>query len=164
MTAKQEFDNLISQVQMSCLNFRIELSPFSATIFLKKSFVKMHHHGVNIHPSTNPAMEVHLDEPRMRIKEIEIENNSLQEKLRIAARENFTNNEVIGNLRKEIEQKQKIIDGLALANESLSKESKVMGSELYNAKVELTKHFEEANKDIQRNAENKIEIQIKLKT
>ena len=39
MDATQTLEDLIYQVQHSCLNYKIELSPFSATILLKKSFI-----------------------------------------------------------------------------------------------------------------------------
>ena len=40
MAASNKFDNLLKQVQSSNLNFRIELSPFTAVITLKKSLIK----------------------------------------------------------------------------------------------------------------------------
>ena len=40
MTASETFENLLKQVQSSYLNFKIELSPFSAIIHLKKSYIK----------------------------------------------------------------------------------------------------------------------------
>ena len=40
MLAKKAFDQIIEQVQSSNLNFQLNLSPFSATISIKKSFVK----------------------------------------------------------------------------------------------------------------------------
>ena len=40
MVASDAFENLLKQVQSSNLNFRMEISPFSAVITLKKSLVK----------------------------------------------------------------------------------------------------------------------------
>ena len=40
MLAKKAFDQIIEQVQSSNLNFQLNLSPFSATISIKKSFVR----------------------------------------------------------------------------------------------------------------------------
>ena len=40
MTARKTFDSILQQIQFSNLNFRIELSPFAANIFLKKTPVK----------------------------------------------------------------------------------------------------------------------------
>ena len=158
MTAKLAFENLLSQVQSSNLNFRIDLSPFSATIFLKKSFVK-NQHGIHVHHPPNPAMEVHRDDQKVKITELELENNSLQEKLESAAREKLSYNERIDDLQKEIKQKQEIIDGLYVANKDLRDESKLMERELYNTRFELTKHSEEAKKDIEKNEEEKTKNQ-----
>ena len=40
MEASSVFENLLQKVQKSNLNFRLELSPFSAKISLKKSFIR----------------------------------------------------------------------------------------------------------------------------
>ena len=40
MLASQNFNSILEQVQSSCLNFQIQVSPFSAIIHLKKSFIK----------------------------------------------------------------------------------------------------------------------------
>ena len=39
MLATTTFDSIISQIQASCLNFSMQLTPFSAVISLRKSFV-----------------------------------------------------------------------------------------------------------------------------
>ena len=40
MDASTIFENLVHQIQSSHLNFKLELSPFSAKICLKKSFIR----------------------------------------------------------------------------------------------------------------------------
>ena len=40
MLATKTFNDTIEKVQSSCLNFQLQLSPFSAVISIKKSFVK----------------------------------------------------------------------------------------------------------------------------
>ena len=40
MLASKTFDNIVNLIQNSCLNFQIQLSPFAATISLKKSLIK----------------------------------------------------------------------------------------------------------------------------
>ena len=40
MLAKQSFDHILEQVQNSCLNFQMQVSPFSAVVSIKKSFIK----------------------------------------------------------------------------------------------------------------------------
>ena len=40
MLAEKSFDSILKQVQDSKLNFQIKLSPFSAEISLKKTFIK----------------------------------------------------------------------------------------------------------------------------
>ena len=40
MLASQTFDNILEEIQNSCLNFQLQISPFSAMISLKKSYIK----------------------------------------------------------------------------------------------------------------------------
>ena len=40
MLASQAFNFILEQVQSSCLNFQMQISPFSAVISIKKSFIK----------------------------------------------------------------------------------------------------------------------------
>ena len=40
MDVYKTFQNLINEVQHSCISYKIEMSPFSAPIFLKKSYIK----------------------------------------------------------------------------------------------------------------------------
>ena len=40
MIAEQKFYNIVSEIQESCLNYNMQLSPFSASISLKKSLIK----------------------------------------------------------------------------------------------------------------------------
>ena len=122
MTAMQAFENILCQVQSSCLNFKIELSPFSATIFLKKSFVK-NQHRIHVHPPPDHAVEVHRDDQNVEKRDLEIENNSLKEKMEIAVGQTLKCNHEIDNLRAELKQKQEIIDSLDLENKDLREAS-----------------------------------------
>ena len=40
MLAAQRFEKILSTIQSSCLNFHLQISPFSAIISLKKSLIK----------------------------------------------------------------------------------------------------------------------------
>ena len=40
MIAEQKFYNIVSEIQASCLNYNMQLSPFSASISLKKSLIR----------------------------------------------------------------------------------------------------------------------------
>ena len=51
MAASRTFDQILEQIQTSHLNFHLQISPFSAVISLKKSFVK-DRSGVPLLPST----------------------------------------------------------------------------------------------------------------
>ena len=58
MDALAIFDKLVQQIQNSHLNFRLELSPFSANISLKKSFIRNKSGIPLLHPCDNKDIEV----------------------------------------------------------------------------------------------------------
>jgi hypothetical protein len=49
MEAPAVFDNILQQIQTSNWNFKLELSPFSANISIKKSFIR-NKAGTVLHP------------------------------------------------------------------------------------------------------------------
>ena len=86
MEASTTFENLLEQMQKSNLNFKLERSPFSAVISLKKSFVRDKLGNISS-PVTNTA--VLLDQLRA-------ENKSLRNKV-------FDQEKTIESLKSEFE-------------------------------------------------------------
>ena len=61
MRATETFDFILNKIQTSCLNFSIQLTPFSAVISLRKSFVTDKFGSITLPP---PALEIeHRSEP-----------------------------------------------------------------------------------------------------
>ena len=56
MLALSVYQNILDQIQSSNLNFQIQLSPFSALISLKKSFVKDRNGDILIPPAEQPIL------------------------------------------------------------------------------------------------------------
>ena len=50
MMASMKFNRILQEVQSSHLNFQLQLSPFSAVISIKKSFVKEKDGSVHLPP------------------------------------------------------------------------------------------------------------------
>lgn len=75
MYATQTFDYILNQIQKSNLNFQLQLSPFSATISLKKSMVK-NKSGCPIFPSESlsPAADIEALVSKIRRLEVDIAN------------------------------------------------------------------------------------------
>ena len=61
MEASQIYENILNQIQMSSLNFKLELSPFSAVISLKKSFIR-DKSGNTLHSSSPKLNHLQLGE------------------------------------------------------------------------------------------------------
>ena len=70
MLAKQSFDYILEQVQNSCLNFQMQVSPFSAVVSIKKSFIKDKSGKFHVPPLPRVSSE--------EIKEIQEKNKKLE--------------------------------------------------------------------------------------
>ena len=129
MSASETFENLLKLVQSSFLNFKIELSPFSATIYLKKSYIK-NQHGTPLLPP--PGQDHAIVAPHdVRVQELIIENESLKVKMNAAVKETEKCSDIIENLKNQIGEKQQEIDGLILNNKELEK-----------TRIELARNYE----------------------
>ena len=106
MAVNQAFESILNHVQSSCLNFKIEISPFSAVIHLKKSFIK-NQNGETILPPEDIVAEKDVV-----VKQLEEEKNDLQIKLMNAKHESKTCHEALDNLKEEIVQKEKRLESL----------------------------------------------------
>ena len=77
MVAKRSFDSILEQVQASNLNFQLQVSPFSATISLKKTLIKDKFGNLLLPPSpiySKPEDFEHQD----TLLELESENHSIK--------------------------------------------------------------------------------------
>ena len=92
MDASTIFENLLQQIQNSQLNFKLELSPFSANISLKKSFVRTRSGNLlprslsNLYPCED-SKDVRIENYEAKIKLLELQVNQLQ-----FEKENLTKN------------------------------------------------------------------------
>ena len=132
MTTNHAFESILGHVQSSCLNFKIELSPFSAIIHLKKSFIK-NQVGDTVVP--RPRSDAQSNDcgdhvQTEKIEALEKENSFLKEKIVEVARETQGYQEIIEKLRIEIKQKEKDCEDAFktcdTANEAVSKLNKVL--------------------------------------
>ena len=75
MLATKTFDNILEQIRTSCLNFHMQISPFSAVISLKKSLIK--------DLSGRPCIPTEPRKPASEHAEaLEKKNHELERKLR----------------------------------------------------------------------------------
>ena len=73
MLATQSFNNILEQIQSSCLNFQIQISPFSAVISLKKSLIR--------DQSGKPRLPTKLDDTSEHVEDLVTKNLELERKL-----------------------------------------------------------------------------------
>ena len=72
MLASETFDEIIPKIQNSCLNFSVQLTPFSAMISVKKSFVR-DKVGTVILPDMKPLGS--CKEENLDVKNSQLEKN-----------------------------------------------------------------------------------------
>ena len=81
MVAKKSFDNILEHIQSSNLNFQLQVSPFSATIFLKKSPIKDRNGNPLLPFKTSPSS---LPQPFMsEIAGLAFKNQKLEKDFKI---------------------------------------------------------------------------------
>ena len=117
-------------------NLKIELSPFSAVIYLRKSFIK-DQNGVTVSPPAEIPTERNVT-----MKHLEKEKNDLEKKLVKAIHETKAYHEALDDMKKEMDQKDKMLESLVKSRKDTEEEMKCVSTELYDTKVELTKQLE----------------------
>ena len=173
MLPKKVFDQIVEQVQSSNLNFQLQLSPFSATIFLKRSFVRdklgnvllpsinVNKSELKLHDNNNLFDEI--NRLKCNILEVEEDNKSkdntiwnLEEKLRkteASATKAFTDkNEEVSILKTSLKNANKEIDILKNNVKSKCKIVKETEKDLY--KLDRKYDMSEANLKICREENN----------
>ena len=159
MTASQAFDNLLGKVQASHLNFKIELSPFSAVIHVKKSFIK-NRFGQAVVPVVEGPLEAQGVHDK-KVVELEKENDMLKVKIeeKVKEAENChgmvyklekeikTKENILNCLKKEMKEKEIYLQNLVVENRDLKADKKSISSELHNIKFKLMGQYENAKHD-----------------
>ena len=150
MEASNTFENLLLQVKSSNLNFKIELSPFSAFISVKKSFIK--------DKSGNPhiLMSPHADSNLLhllrkenldlsqQIREHEIAIKSVTLKYENAVDDSEEAHQVIKKLNYDILKLRSEITNKSVKNEEVSKISDIIRvTSLENELLENNKQLQD---------------------
>ena len=91
------FNNLIDSVRNSCLNYHAQISPFSAVISVKKSFVK-DYNGCSITPKTVSSTPVTEETAEEALKKLSIQHAELLNVIKLIREEN--SNKVYGKIVK----------------------------------------------------------------
>ena len=78
MAIDAKFSSILSEIQLSNLNFTLQITPFAAYITLKKS-VLTDQNGIKAVPA--PPIIFHLQQAHQTIAELREENNRLKNRL-----------------------------------------------------------------------------------
>ena len=123
MAAANQFENLLRQVQSSNLNFRIELSPFSAVITLKKSLIKNKTGNFLLPPVSDfqQLQQARLEQNHLVQKISNLENvvKSLKDNHENTLTKCETAQRTTDNLEREIEKKHEVHHNLVNTNKAL---------------------------------------------
>ena len=163
MLASKTFDAILNMIQKSNLNFALHLSPFSANISLKKSFIKNKSGLELIPPQFTSHEQIEKEEliATLVAKNLELENNvrSLENNLKAATddcehayerikclEEQLIRNDFI-ELKKENDTLKSKVTDIVKKNEELESKVRILSGNLYDTKMELeNKHINEKNR------------------
>ena len=152
------FDNILQEIQVSNLNYQIQLSPFSALISLKKSFIKekdgslrlpmpplsSSHRGSRLETDLNARnMKLEKDLETLHQKYADVSDQYAEAHARIKSYEEFHEN----HFKREFAKKDDIIADLKLEKNSLIEKVKERDDTIkelqnsINVKIEVTKNL-----------------------
>ena len=133
MRASQTFDNLITQVKASNLNFQIQLSPFSALISLKKSLVKDKCGVSLVPPIRHPPILHHHDSVLHQNQELTDKIIDLEKGIR-----NLTsaNRETLTDCEKSYKTATSLKNVLDVKNESILAKEDVYTKQIQSLRLE----------------------------
>ena len=178
MLASNYFNAILEQIQMSCLNFHIQVSPFSAIISLKKSFIKdkcgnlvlpLNRHVQRENVKNEPVVDKDALAEETIVKKEAVENDhveSLQFELNKLVIEKKNNEEKIGELEKEIfDLNNKVVVKNEIANK-LNKQLRDLKlkneAEVVNMKKRHKAEVKSWKKDLGEERRQKINLEKKI--
>ena len=127
MAINSTYGAILNQIQLSNLNFSINMTPFAAYITLKKS-VQKDLHGVPSTPS--PPVLYILQQVQQEHRALQAENDELKVTSEILKNKlDDVENQNVG-LLKEVESKNTIVDVLEANNKTLNRKVDVLENEL----------------------------------
>ena len=135
MAAMKTFDYILNQIQQSCLNYRLDVSPFSAIISLKKSFAK--------DKSGNPIAHYPLDneesgEAKLKLQTLEDELSSIQSNYKELLNKYNAAVESMAVMEKSLKEKDYTISSLQVSYKAATNVAEKLNSKL----VETRNKFE----------------------
>ena len=134
MLANKHFESVLSSVRNSCLNYSIQVSPFSATISLRKSIVKDRTGSYIVAPPTFEEKNCNLrNEKAALVAEISSLHSKHEELLSNYA----STNETIIFLQNSIKDRDDMIQDLLASKKADRKVTEDLQAELFNNKAEF---------------------------
>ena len=143
MTAAETFENILLQIQNSNLNFKLNLSPFTANISLKKTLVT-DKSGIPLVPRPNTATCENI--ATLTAKNHELENNLIDIKNEFAS----TVNEYGTAVHQELADSLELVNKLQIVKENLVKENEALkiANKNKDAEIQDLDHSNKIRKEV----------------
>ena len=116
MAINTTFGSILNEIQLSNLNFSIQMTPYAAYIVLKKS-AQRDPHGVPVSPS--PPVLYLLQKAQQEHLALQDENYNLKVALEMLEKKNYTIVRENAGLREEIEEKNIVIETMKANDDML---------------------------------------------
>ena len=162
MEASTMFENLLQHIKESNLNFKLELSPFSAVILLKKSFIKDKFGNPLLLLSTSTAILSRVQEENLKLNKkilfLENANKTLKADYEDAVDDCEEAHTMKNKLENEIKNLKPVHPIIKEDNSDKDTELKRVKSKLEVMENELTEKIEIVEKNVEQIKNYKIEI------
>ena len=124
MVASNAFRDILDKIQSSCLNFQLQLSPFTAVISLKKSLVKDISGKPLLPPSPCSVENTVIENLMAKNKKLEQELNDITQKYEKVANECAIACITVDDYKVKLRAQENVIHDLELANKNATEAAK----------------------------------------
>ena len=152
MLVSQNFDGIVQHIKSSCLNYSIQLTPYSALISVRKSFMTDRSGSIVLPPVVDNSVEVRkLDAVNVKLESELINANKKYDETLL---ECLRAHETIQKLQRELENRDVIISKLELNLETARESAIILNKRVNDNRVK----FEEDKLTIFK--DHKIEVKV----
>ena len=144
MLASKAFNDILSRIQSSNLNFQLQISPFAAMISLKKTLVKDKSGTYRLPPSTPLLRDDDFENLIARNHKLDRDILDLKKNYEKAVNDCTKAYESLQNSEAENELLKKAINDKDVMLENIKNDSLVLQNKLEKAKKEIVKQFAES--------------------
>ena len=153
MVASYNFNHIMDQITKSCLNYQVQVTPFSAVISLKKTLAR-NKDGVPLTQTGLSEIFLNDGEKGLKYRTLEAEFNKLQEDYKALALKHTSACESLNVLAQTLNEREDTIKSLEASNVT----SKAVADKINKSLVEKINMFDAEKKILIREYEGQVKM------